>query len=97
MPSPASLPPIRPSRHVDFASLPLLDANAQGARSRLICSRAPGTMGSGSEAGCGPDFARSRSVDDKFFPRGAIASFVVLAILYAGIWYAIYFVALERG
>jgi hypothetical protein len=36
-------------------------------------------------------------VSDKFFPRGAIASFLVLIVVYAVIWYALYFIAISRG
>jgi hypothetical protein len=36
-------------------------------------------------------------VSNKFYPRGAIASFLVLIALYAGIWYGLYFISLSRG
>jgi hypothetical protein len=36
-------------------------------------------------------------VSNKFVPRGAIASFLAMIVLYGVIWYALYFVALSRG
>jgi hypothetical protein len=36
-------------------------------------------------------------MNNKFVPRGAIASFLGLMILYVVIWYALYFVAVSRG
>lgn len=36
-------------------------------------------------------------MSNKFFPRGAIASFLCLVALYGAIWYALYFVAVSRG
>jgi hypothetical protein len=36
-------------------------------------------------------------VNDEFFPRGAIAAFLAMIVLYAGIWYGMYFVAVSRG
>jgi hypothetical protein len=36
-------------------------------------------------------------MSNNFFPRGAIASFLALIVLYAVIWYALYFIALARG
>jgi hypothetical protein len=36
-------------------------------------------------------------VNDRFFPRGAIAAFVALMVLYGAIWYALYFLAVARG
>jgi hypothetical protein len=32
-----------------------------------------------------------------FFPRGAIASFVAMALGYAGLWFAMYFLMTHRG
>jgi hypothetical protein len=36
-------------------------------------------------------------VSDKFFPRGAIASFVVMIVLFVAIWFSLYFVAIARS
>jgi len=36
-------------------------------------------------------------MSNEFFPRGAIASFLVLVALYGVIWGALYFVTLSRG
>jgi hypothetical protein len=37
--------------------------------------------------------------DDRavFFPRGAIASFLVMVLFYAGLWFAMYFLMTHRG
>jgi hypothetical protein len=47
--------------------------------------------------GLGPYDSRSRFLNDKFYPRGAIASFLCLVAVYGAIWYALYFVAVSRG
>jgi len=36
-------------------------------------------------------------VNKKFFPRGAIASFVVMIVLFVAIWFTLYFVAIARS
>ena len=36
-------------------------------------------------------------MDNEFFPRGAIASFVVMIVLFVAIWFALYFVAVARS
>ena len=36
-------------------------------------------------------------MNKNFVPRGAIASFLGLMILYVLVWYALYFVAVSRG
>ena len=38
---------------------------------------------------------RSQSVD--FFPRGAIAFFIMMGVFYAGLWLAMYFLMAQRG
>jgi hypothetical protein len=35
--------------------------------------------------------------DEKFVPRGAIAFFILLALLGAAIWFGIYFIMLGRA
>lgn len=32
-----------------------------------------------------------------FFPRGAIAFFVLMAVFYAGVWFAMYYLLAQRG
>lgn len=32
-----------------------------------------------------------------FFPRGAIAAFLVMVLFYAGLWFAMYFLMARRG
>jgi hypothetical protein len=34
---------------------------------------------------------------DSFFPRGAIASFVAMIVLYIGLWFALYLLMAYRG
>jgi len=51
----------------------------------------------GRGSGSGPPRSRRPIMSDEFFPRGAIASFLVLVALYGGIWFALYFVTLSRG
>jgi len=40
-----------------------------------------------------PDPSQSAS----FFPRGAIAFFVVMGLFYAGLWFTMYFLMAQRG
>ncbi|HMR90943.1 MAG TPA: hypothetical protein PKC69_01460 [Chitinophagaceae bacterium] len=35
--------------------------------------------------------------DDKFFPSGAIAFFVLLVVMSLALWYGIYFLMIERS
>jgi hypothetical protein len=35
--------------------------------------------------------------NDKFFPKGAIAFFILLVILSLGFWYGIYFLMIQRS
>jgi len=39
----------------------------------------------------------SRQNNDKFFPKGAIAFFILLVILSLGFWYGIYFLMIQRS
>ena len=36
-------------------------------------------------------------MDNQFFPRGAIASFIVMIVLFVVIWFSLYFVAVARS
>jgi hypothetical protein len=38
-----------------------------------------------------------RSEPELFFPSGAIASFLVMIVFYAGLWFALYFLMAQRG
>ncbi len=35
--------------------------------------------------------------DDKFFPSGAIAFFILLVVMSLGLWYGIYLLMIERN
>jgi hypothetical protein len=37
------------------------------------------------------------SQNEPFFPRGAVASFVVMIVFYIGLWCALYFLMVHRS
>jgi hypothetical protein len=39
----------------------------------------------------------NQSQSATFFPRGAIAFFVLMGLFYAGVWFAMYFLMAQRG
>jgi hypothetical protein len=41
--------------------------------------------------------AEENRVRDQFFPKGAIASFLGMVVLYLVIWFAVYFIMVGRG
>jgi len=62
-----------------------------------ICRGLAARFAAGQPSLGGGPAVQGGAMSNEFFPRGAIASFLVLVALYGVIWGALYFVTLSRG